>query len=147
MSVDAILGICAHSRTSVSFEFKQYDYSDSPGVYGAGEFQITKSNVYAIGSESVVIEGSNSVTRVDTALKLDGSALSDPKGILIRQSGSGDAGTGLTSKFSMTGGSLAYTHARGPSLLHHEFSPNQLIVAVRSGALFRCVDVELTFTP
>jgi hypothetical protein len=83
---------------------------DSPCYYSTGVLTITGSTCNATGSETVVIEGTNSVILTDSALA---SSVADKWGVMIYQSFSGDA-TGSDGVFTMSGGSLAYTDAGGP---------------------------------
>jgi hypothetical protein len=79
--------------------------TDSAGLYSTGT--ITGHGITATSSsgEACVIEGSNSIT-LDTASVLSSGC--SKRGILILQSGSGDA-TGYDAKFTMTGGSITTT--------------------------------------
>lgn len=83
---------------------------DSPCLYSTGVLNVSDSTCTATGSESVVIEGSNSVTLTDVTLS---SSLENKWGVMIYQSFSGDA-EGSEGKFSMIGGSLANTAGSGP---------------------------------
>jgi hypothetical protein len=83
---------------------------DSPCYYSTGELTISNSTCYATGSESVVIEGANSVTLTDSNLT---SEIASKWGVMIYQSFSGDA-EGNEGVFTMTGGSLAHTASDGP---------------------------------
>jgi hypothetical protein len=83
---------------------------DSPCYYSTGVLNISNSTCNAIGSESVVIEGANSVILTDSNLTSD---IADKWGVMIYQSFSGDA-EGADGIFTMTGGSLAHTDVNGP---------------------------------
>lgn len=83
---------------------------DSPCYYSTGALTISNSTCYASGSESVVIEGANSVTLTDSDLT---SEITNKWGVMIYQSFSGDA-EGSEGEFTMPGGSLAHTATNGP---------------------------------
>lgn len=83
---------------------------DSPCYYSTGLLDITGSTCNAIGSEAVVIEGANSITLTNSYLT---SNIADKWAVMIYQSFSGDA-QGSDGVFTMTGGSLTYTDAKGP---------------------------------
>jgi len=72
----------------------------SPGIYSTGNITATDGTFIATGSEAAVIEGKNSITL--TNCKLSGAL---KHGVMIYQSFSGDAGTGVGT-FTMTGGSI-----------------------------------------
>lgn len=74
---------------------------DSPGIYSTGKISASDATVKATGSEAAVVEGKNSIT-------LNNVNISGEKtnGVMLYQSFSGDAETGIAS-FSMTGGSLS----------------------------------------
>jgi len=82
----------------------------SPGIYSTGEITVSGADIAATGSESAVIEGSNSITLFDTSMT---SSAENSKGVMIYQSMSGDA-EGSEGIFTMTGGSLSYTAPGGP---------------------------------
>jgi hypothetical protein len=84
----------------------------SVGVYSTGEFYVEGCDLTSNGSGTAVIEGTNSITLVDTDLK---TTMADKYGVMIYQSMSGDA-LGNTGTFEMTGGSL--TVNGGPFLLN-----------------------------
>jgi|WetSurMetagenome_2_1015567.scaffolds.fasta_scaffold32057_3 hypothetical protein len=84
----------------------------SVGVYSTGEFHVEGCDLTSNGSGTAVIEGTNSITLVDTDLK---TTMADKYGVMIYQSMSGDA-LGNTGTFEMTGGSL--TVNGGPFLLN-----------------------------
>lgn len=83
---------------------------DSPCLYSTGLLAVSNSACTATGSESVVIEGANSVILTDTVLS---SSKADKWGVMIYQSMSGDA-EGTRGIFTMSGGSLANTATTGP---------------------------------
>jgi hypothetical protein len=83
---------------------------DSPCYYSTGILNISNSTCNATDSESVVIEGANSVNLTDSTLT---SSVADKWGVMIYQSFSGDA-QGTNGIFTMTGGSLSHTDANGP---------------------------------
>ena len=83
---------------------------DSPCYYSTGALNIIDSTCIATGSESVVIEGANSVNLTDSSLT---SSVPDKWGVMIYQSFSGDA-QGADGVFTMTGGVLVHTDANGP---------------------------------
>ncbi len=72
----------------------------SPGIYSTGDITVTGAHVLATGAEAAVVEGSNSVTVVDSSLT---GTLN--RGVMLYNSMSGDAAAG-TGSFTMTGGSL-----------------------------------------
>jgi len=76
--------------------------TDAPLIYSTGSITATGSTGTAGTAEAVVVEGSNSVTLVNS--KLSGRK----NGVMLYQSFSGDAQVG-TSQFTMTGGSLTST--------------------------------------
>jgi hypothetical protein len=79
---------------------------NSPGIYSTGTIKVTGSNFDATGAEAAVIEGSNSILVMDSALV---GTLN--RGVMIYQSMSGDA-QGQAGRFSQEGGSL--TALAGP---------------------------------
>jgi hypothetical protein len=83
--------------------------TDSPCLYSTGNFTITGITCSAIGSESAVIEGANTITLTNSSLT---SSVDSKWGVLIYQSMSGDA-QGTEGTFSMTGGKLANTAVQG----------------------------------
>ena len=84
--------------------------TDSPCYYSTGLLTITDSVCNAIGSETAVIEGANSIILTNSALT---SSIEDKWGVMIYQSFSGDA-EGTNGVFTMTGGSLSNTASNGP---------------------------------
>ena len=76
--------------------------TDAPLIYSTGSITATSTTGTAGTAEAVVVEGSNSVTLVNS--KLSGRK----NGVLLYQSFSGDAQVGM-SQFTMTGGSLTST--------------------------------------
>ncbi len=74
----------------------------SVGVYSTGTFYVEGCDLTSNGSGTAVIEGTNSITLVDTDLE---TTMTDKYGVMIYQSMSGDA-LGNTGTFMMTGGSL-----------------------------------------
>jgi hypothetical protein len=83
---------------------------DSPGIYSTGAITVSDATVTATGSEAAVIEGSNTITLTDTTLK--GAVGSKDHGIMIYQSMSGDAESGIGT-FTMTGGSYTWPSTTG----------------------------------
>ncbi len=83
---------------------------DSPCYYSTGVLTIFDSTCNAPGSESVVIEGANSVILTNSIVS---SGIANKWGVMIYQSFSGDA-EGSEGVFTMTGGSLAHTADDGP---------------------------------
>ena len=83
---------------------------DSPCYYSTGTLNVENATCNATGSESVDIEGANTVTLTDSNLT---SSIADKWGVMIYQSFSGDA-QGSDGLFTMTGGSLAHTATNGP---------------------------------
>jgi hypothetical protein len=84
----------------------------SVGAYSTGAFYIEDSDLTSNGSGAAVIEGTNSITLVNTDLTV---TMTDKYGVMVYQSMSGDA-LGNTGTFEMTGGSL--TVNGGPFLLN-----------------------------
>ena len=84
---------------------------NSPSIYSTGVINVTAGKMTSTGAENAVIEGGNSIILTDTSLT---SSKDDKWGVMIYQSMSGDA-EGTKGIFTMTGGSLAYTSAKGPS--------------------------------
>jgi hypothetical protein len=84
----------------------------SVGVYSTGAFYVEACDLTSNGSGAAVIEGTNSITLVDTDMTV---TLADKYGVMVYQSMSGDA-LGKTGTFEMTGGSL--TVNGGPILLN-----------------------------
>jgi hypothetical protein len=82
----------------------------SPCYYSTGVLDITENTCLSTGTESAVIEGSNSILLTNSTLT---SSAADSKGVMIYQSFSGDA-EGSDGVFNMTGGSLAHTASDGP---------------------------------
>lgn len=83
---------------------------DSPGIYSTGTIRVSGATIEATGAESVVIEGANAVTLVDSNVT---SSVANKWGVMLYQSFSGDA-EGSEGSFTMTGGSLANSAATGP---------------------------------
>lgn len=79
--------------------------TDSAGIYSTGTISGSGLSASSSAGEACVIEGSNSITLTDSCTLTSGAA---NRGILILQSGSGDA-TGYNGKFTMTGGSITTT--------------------------------------
>ena len=73
--------------------------ADAPLIYSTGSITATNTTGTATTAEAVVVEGSNSVTLVNSTLT------GHKNGAMLYQSFSGDAQVG-TSQFTMTGGSL-----------------------------------------
>jgi hypothetical protein len=84
--------------------------TDSPRYYSTGSLTIKDAACNSTNSESVVIEGANSVILIDSALT---SSFDNKWGVMIYQSFSGDA-EGTNGIFTMTGGSLSNTAPNGP---------------------------------
>ncbi|NJD59482.1 MAG: hypothetical protein C3F13_03385 [Anaerolineales bacterium] len=84
--------------------------ADSPCLYSTGRLVSTNLTCIATGSESVVIEGANSITLTVSSLT---SSIEDKWGVMIYQSMSGDA-QGTEGEFNMTGGSLTNSASSGP---------------------------------
>lgn len=84
----------------------------SVGAYSTGAFYIEDSDLTSNGSGAAVIEGTNSITLVNTDLTV---TMADKYGVMVYQSMSGDA-LGNTGTFEMTGGGL--TVNGGPFLLN-----------------------------
>jgi hypothetical protein len=78
----------------------------SPSIYSTGNITVTKATMISTGAEGAVIEGSNSITVIDSAMTSDKLC-----GAMLYQSFSGDA-QGVDSHFNMTGGS--FTVNAGP---------------------------------
>jgi hypothetical protein len=76
---------------------------NSPGIYSTGSITASGATFVATGAEAVVVEGSNSVTVLNSALTGEKN-----RGVMIYQSFSGDA-SGSTGRFTETGGSLTAT--------------------------------------
>ena len=85
---------------------------DSPGIYSTGVITVGGASITATGSEGAVVEGKNSIVLTNTDLV--GSKGSCDRGIMIYQSMSGDAETGIGT-FTMTGGSYDWTSTAGPA--------------------------------
>ncbi|MGW2517882.1 right-handed parallel beta-helix repeat-containing protein [Streptomyces sp. NPDC001617] len=81
---------------------------DAPGVYSTGKITVTKATVTATGAEGAVVEGANSVVFKDSTVT------GGKNGVMLHQSGSGDALVG-TAVFTMDGGSLT---AKGGDLFY-----------------------------
>jgi hypothetical protein len=79
---------------------------DAPGLYSTGVFTVSGARITATAAEGAVIEGSNSISLADTSLT------GATNGVMLYQSGSGDAQQG-TAKLSISGGSLT---ARGEAI-------------------------------
>ena len=73
---------------------------NSPGLYSTGTLRTTGATFDAIGAEAAVIEGSNSVTVINSHL-----TGAKNRGVMVYQSFSGDA-QGQRGTFTETGGSL-----------------------------------------
>jgi hypothetical protein len=83
---------------------------NSPCLYSTGSFVVTGLTCNATGSESAVIEGTNSITLTDSNLT---SSFENKWGVMIYQSMSGDA-EGSEGQFTMTGGTLSNSASTGP---------------------------------
>jgi len=81
---------------------------DAPGVYSTGKITVTSATVTATGAEGAVVEGANAVVFKDSTVT------GGKNGVMLHQSGSGDALVG-TAVFTMDGGSLT---AKGGDLLY-----------------------------
>jgi hypothetical protein len=84
----------------------------SVGVYSTGSFYVEDSDLTSNGSGVAVIEGTNSITLLNTDMEV---TMSDKYGVMVYQSMSGDA-LGNTGTFEMTGGSI--TVNGGPIMLN-----------------------------
>jgi hypothetical protein len=84
----------------------------SADAYSTGEFYIEDCHLTSNGSEAAVIEGTNSITLLNTDMTVTKAG---EQGVMVYQSMSGDA-LGNTGTFKMTGGSL--TVNGGPYLLN-----------------------------
>lgn len=117
--------------------------TDAPLIYSTGSITATSTTGTASTAEAVVVEGSNSVTLVNS--KLSGRK----NGVMLYQSFSGDAQVG-TSQFTMTGGSL--TSTAGDAFLVKNTKATVLIrggakVSEASGKLIDATDGGIvTFT-
>jgi hypothetical protein len=81
---------------------------NSAAVYSTGAIACTNSSLNASGAEAIVVEGANTVTLTDCAIK----ASYNKWGALIYQSYSGDA-SGSGGTLTITGGSFTYTGTTG----------------------------------
>jgi hypothetical protein len=81
--------------------------TDSAGLYSTGTITGSGITAYSANGEACVIEGSNSIA-LSSACVLKSGATN--RGVLILQSGSGDA-TGYNAVFTMTGGSITTTES------------------------------------
>jgi hypothetical protein len=72
---------------------------DAPGIYSTGKFAVTGGTYIATAAEGAVVEGANSINL--TNVTMTGAK----NGVMLHQSGSGDAESG-TASFTMSGGSL-----------------------------------------
>ena len=82
----------------------------SPAIYSTADITVSDANLTSTASEGIVVEGKNSVTLKNVTLNADNNQHNSDKsdlyhGIMIYQSMSGDADTGL-SEFSAEGGSI-----------------------------------------
>ncbi|MDP4240671.1 MAG: hypothetical protein Q8904_14505 [Bacteroidota bacterium] len=82
--------------------------NNSATIYSTGKITCTDATLVANGAEALVIEGSNSITLNNCAVKCTYSKW----GSLIYQSMSGDA-NGADGYLTMTGGSFTYTGTKG----------------------------------
>lgn len=86
----------------------------SPAIYSTADISVSNATLESKAAQGVVIEGSNSVALTDCKLTANHSKLngqdSSYQGVMIYQSGSGDASSG-TGTFTMSGGSL--TNSQG----------------------------------
>lgn len=88
----------------------------SAGIYSTGIFYVELCDLTANATGAAVIEGTNSITLVDTDLTVTDLYSSEDKfGVMVYQSMSGDA-LGNTGTFDMTGGSI--TVDGGPIMLN-----------------------------
>ena len=76
--------------------------TDSAGLYSTGTITASGITASSANGEACVIEGSNSITLSASSVLKSGAT---NRGVLILQSGSGDA-TGYNAVFTMTGGSI-----------------------------------------
>ncbi|HEX7557523.1 MAG TPA: hypothetical protein VF338_12915 [Leptolinea sp.] len=108
---------------------------NSPVIYSTGNITVKNGTYSASGAESAVIEGANMIALFDATLT---SSLEDKWGVMIYQSMSGDA-EGAKGTFTMTGGELANTAAKGPLFYITNstgvISLKGVIVTVNSGEL------------
>lgn len=84
--------------------------TDSAGIYSTGDITVSDATISSTNGEAAVVEGENSVSVTGNSTL---SAGSSERGVMILQSGSGDA-NGTTGSFTMTGGSLTSTSASAP---------------------------------
>lgn len=83
--------------------------NDAAVIYSTGTIAVSGITGSSANGEAIVVEGANSASASNSNFT-SGSA---SRGILILQSGSGDA-SGVTGTFSMTGGSIATTNSGAP---------------------------------
>jgi hypothetical protein len=84
--------------------------NNSPAIYSTGVITVNGGTYKATGSEAAVIEGGNNIILNNVALS---STYANKWGVMIYQSMSGDA-AGTKGTYTMTGGSLNLTGAKGP---------------------------------
>lgn len=79
----------------------------SPAIYSTAQITVSDAILTATNSEALVIEGENSITLTDCEVSgnMTSSSSESTHNVMIYQSMSGDADTGISS-FSMTNGSL-----------------------------------------
>ncbi len=80
----------------------------SPAVYSTAEVTVSNATLTANASEGIVVEGENSVTLTNCTVTSSHTSVHNSffqNGVMIYQSGSGDADDG-TSYFTATGGSI-----------------------------------------
>jgi hypothetical protein len=118
---------------------------NSAGLYSTGT--ITGSGITATSAigEACVIEGSNSITLSGSSVLKSGAS---NRGIMMLQSGSGDAGTGYDAIFTMTGGSITTTTSALTNSTNAFYSTAPLVplfeVVCNAVATITLTDVALT---
>lgn len=98
---------------------------DAPGVYSTGKITVTDAKVTATGAEGAVVEGANSVVFKDSTVT------GGKNGVMLHQSGSGDALVG-TAAFTLDGGSLT---AKGGDLFY--VTNTTATITLKGGATVR----------
>ena len=109
--------------------------NDAPGIYSTGNITVTGATVKGSASEAVVIEGLNKTILNNVTLS---GGVSTYGGVLVVQSGSGDASNG-TATFTMTGGSFTVTSGPMFFVTHTEgaLTLKNVTASITSGILIK----------
>ena len=97
-------------KVTVSGGIYKTSGTGSPAIYSTADITVRDATLESTASQGIVVEGKNSVTLENTAVKADNNTKNSDKsdfyqGVMIYQSMSGDASEG-TASYTMKGGSF-----------------------------------------